>query len=133
VKFVIGDNADFIDRFVALERRVRTLELRQRAYLETTIVAGEFDDSTVIPPFFTPFGGAVVAVYHQTLNGSIEIRSWRGADVSPFVTFTADTSPTLVDLDEPKELNEGDTVSTVPWSVVSGTPEGLSVGYVIEL
>jgi len=132
VKFVIGDNADFIDRFLALERRVRTLELRQRAYLETTIIAGEFDDTVEIPPFFTPFGGAIVAVYHQTLGGNAEIRAYGPSDISPFVTFTTG-SPAVEEIDPPKELAEGDLITTVVWSIVSGPTSGLSVGYLIEL
>jgi len=125
-------NEDFIDRFTTAERAVRTLELRQRPYFETVIVGGEFDSSTEIPPFFTPFGGEIVVVYYQTLNGEADIECYTQSDVSPFVSFTVDPTAASTDLEIPKGLAEGDRVYTVI-ADDDGSCTGLSVGYVIEL
>jgi hypothetical protein len=123
-------NDDFLDRFRQLERKVRMLEINSRAYMETVIVGGPLTTSTIIPPFFTPFGGVLVAVWHSLLGGAASFNVEHNDTV--FDTFTVVGFKQLRELEESQELEEGDTIQVVFGSVVSGTPSGLSMGFIVE-
>jgi len=122
---------DFLDRYADLERRVRSLERKPSAYLETIIVAGEFDASTDIPPFFTPFGGAIVAVMGRTLSGNADVDIKKnGATFSTLVIASGGTVE-HEEIDPPLYLNESDQVQ-IDITGSDAPSFGLSIGVIIS-
>lgn len=128
-----GWNPDFLDRFARLEERVRRLEAEPSTYMETVIVGGSFDSSTDVPPFFTPFGGAIVAVYGRVISGDADIRVLKNS-VNIFggatnMILSAGVTE-IIEIDPPVYLDEGDLVQVD--IVGAATPTGLSVGIIIH-
>lgn len=130
-----GLNPDFLDRFDRMERRLAALERRPSAYMETVIVGGTFDVVTEIPPFFTPFGGGIVAVYGRTISGEADIEVRRnGVNVfgvgTPMIIAAPDTTE-IIEVDPPVYVTEGDVVQVVVTND-DGLASGLSVGVIIH-
>lgn len=125
-------NHDFLDRFAALEEEVRRLRLNARAYVENVIVGGSFTSSTIVPPFFVPFDGTVLAVYGRTLAGSAEINISRNVVGFAFLSIVAaNTTYTQEEPDlEAISVVEGDRIQIHISSATDAS--GLSVGVIIE-
>lgn len=126
-------NDDFLTRFALLEEKVRQLQVNQRAYVENVIVGGAFSSSTVVPPFFVPFGGLALAVFGRTLAGTAEINISRNGVGFAFLSITsANTTFSQEEPDLVAPLLEEDDRIQIHISSASGSASGLSVGVIIE-
>lgn len=126
-----GLNPDFLDRFANLVQRVKALERRPSAYMESVIVGGSFNAGTEVPPFFTPFGGAIVSVMARTVSGNADVEIEVNAVVIATLVIDDDGSVTTEEIDPPVYLSEGDQVR-VDITGSDGLTSGLSVGVIIH-
>lgn len=124
-------NRDFFERYADLERRVRVMEQTPGSYMESVIVGGEFDSTTVIPPFFTPFGGAIVHILCRTVSGNVDVDIIVDSIVIATLNYADSSPPEREDIDPPIYVTEGSTVEVD--IVGSDNPSfGLSVGVIIH-